>query len=59
VQFFDDNGEVTYYATYTAYNGFTILPQLIETKDFIKFKVITLNGQAIQNKGMALFPRKN
>jgi predicted GH43/DUF377 family glycosyl hydrolase len=58
VQFFDDNGEVTYYATYTAYNGFKILPQLIETKDFIKFKVITLNGQAIQNKGMALFPRK-
>jgi predicted GH43/DUF377 family glycosyl hydrolase len=58
VQFFDDNGEVTYYATYTAYNGFTILPQLIETKDFIKFRVITLNGKAIQNKGMALFPRK-
>jgi len=58
VQFFDDDGEVTYYATYTAYNGFTILPQLIETKDFVKFKVITLNGKAVQNKGMALFPRK-
>ena len=58
VQFFDDNREATYYATYTAYNGFTILPQLIETKDFIKFKVITLNGKAVQNKGMALFPRK-
>jgi predicted GH43/DUF377 family glycosyl hydrolase len=58
VQFFDDNGEVTYYATYTAYNGFTILPQLIETKDFLKFKVITLNGKAVKNKGMALFPRK-
>jgi predicted GH43/DUF377 family glycosyl hydrolase len=58
VQFFDDNGEVTYYATYTAYNGFNILPQLIETKDFIKFKVITLNGNAVKNKGMALFPRK-
>jgi len=58
VQFFDDNGETTYYATYTAYNGNTILPQLIETKDFIKFKVITLNGKAVKNKGMALFPRK-
>ncbi|MBW2645564.1 MAG: glycoside hydrolase family 130 protein [Deltaproteobacteria bacterium] len=58
VQFFDDNGEVTYYATYTAYNGFRILPQLIETKDFIKFKIMTLNGKAVQNKGMALFPRK-
>jgi len=58
VQFFDDNGEVTYYATYTAYSGNTILPQLIETKDFIKFNVITLNGKAVKNKGMALFPRK-
>ena len=58
VQFFDDNGEITYYATYTAYNGFKILPQLIETKDFIKFKIATLNGKAVQNKGMALFPRK-
>jgi predicted GH43/DUF377 family glycosyl hydrolase len=58
VRFVDDNGEVTYYATYTAYNGFNILPQLIETKDFIKFNVLTLNGKAVQNKGMALFPRK-
>jgi predicted GH43/DUF377 family glycosyl hydrolase len=48
----------TYYATYTAYNGHTILPQLIETKDFINFNIVTLNGKAIQNKGMALFPRK-
>jgi len=58
VQFFDENGARTYYATYTAYNGFKILPQLIETKDFINFKIITLNGEAVQNKGMALFPRK-
>jgi len=58
VQFIDDNDEVTYYATYTAYNGLRILPQLIETKDFVRFNVLTLNGKAIQNKGMALFPRK-
>ncbi len=58
VQFFNDDGEFTYYATYTAYNGITILPQLIETKDFIKFNILTLNGKAVQNKGMALFPRK-
>ena len=58
VQFFDDNGEVIYYATYTAYNGFDILPQMIITKDFIRFEIMTLNGKAIQNKGMALFPRK-
>ncbi|MDY6823521.1 MAG: glycoside hydrolase family 130 protein [Thermodesulfobacteriota bacterium] len=58
VQFFYDNGEIVYFATYTAYNGHTILPQLIETKDFITFNILTLNGQAVQNKGMALFPRK-
>ncbi len=58
VQFFNDNGEVVYFATYTAYNDITILPQLIETKDFIKFNILTLNGKAAQNKGMALFPRK-
>ncbi len=58
VQFFNDNGEIVYFATYTAYNGITILPQLIETKDFIKFNILTLNGKAVQNKGMALFPRK-
>ncbi len=58
VQFFNDNGEVVYFATYTAYNGITILPQLIETKDFIKFNISTLNGKAVKDKGMALFPRK-
>ena len=58
VQFFDNQQEGTYYATYTAYNGHTILPQLIETKDFINFNIVTLNGKAIKNKGMALFPRK-
>ena len=58
VKFIDDNGKVTYYATYTAYSGFNILPQLIETKDFIKFNILTLNGKAVENKGMALFPRK-
>ncbi len=58
VKFHDDDGEVTYYATYTAYNGVIILPQLLVTKDFVKFDIITLNGDAAQNKGMALFPRK-
>lgn len=48
----------TYYATYTAYDGKLILPQLLETEDFLHFKFITLNGPAVQNKGMALFPRK-
>jgi len=58
VRFVDDDGTVTYYATYTAYNGHDILPQLIETTDFLHFHVLTLNGDAVQNKGMALFPRR-
>lgn len=58
VRFTDDDGSVVYYATYTAYNGVTIIPQLIETHDFVTFRIITLNGKAVQNKGMALFPRK-
>ena len=58
VRFVDDDSTVTYYATYTAYNGLSILPQIIETKDFLTFKMITLNGEFSKNKGMALFPRK-
>ena len=53
-----DDGSSTYYATYTAYDGFSILPQLIETEDFVRFTISTLNGAAAQNKGMALFPRQ-
>ncbi len=50
--------EMTFYATYTAYNGFSILPQLLETKDFYRFKISTMMGEGSQNKGMALFPEK-
>lgn len=58
VRMMEDDGSVMYYATYTAYNGHAILPQLIETQDFLHFRVLTLSGTAVQNKGMALFPRK-
>ena len=58
VRFTDDDGDVTYYATYTAFDGFEILPQLIQTDDFVSFRISTLNGAAAQNKGMALFPRR-
>ncbi len=58
VRFVDDNGDVTYYATYTAYDGTEILPQLIETHDFVTFAISSLTGSAAKNKGMALFPRK-
>ena len=58
VRFVEDDGTVIYYATYTAYSSGIILPQLIETKDFISFKISTLNGKQAHGKGMALFPRK-
>ena len=58
VRFANDDGTFHYYATYTAYDGKLILPQFIETPDFLHFDFVTLNGPAVQNKGMALFPRK-
>ncbi|HEX9866965.1 MAG TPA: glycoside hydrolase family 130 protein [Acidimicrobiia bacterium] len=57
VRFTHDDGSVRYYATYTAYDGFQILPQLIETPDFLTFRIATLGGIRATNKGMALFPR--
>jgi beta-1,2-mannobiose phosphorylase / 1,2-beta-oligomannan phosphorylase len=58
VKFTDDDNEVIYYATYTAYNGVTILPKLLETKNFYRFKALPIHGEIARNKGMALFPRK-
>lgn len=58
VRFVEEDGGIIYYATYTAYNGREILPQLIETKDFHRFKISTFNGAMARNKGMALFPRR-
>ena len=55
---FVDGGETTFYATYTAYNGREIRSELIETKDFVSFRMRPLGGTAARNKGMALFPRK-
>jgi predicted GH43/DUF377 family glycosyl hydrolase len=57
VEFHDDDA-VRYYATYTAYDGKVILPQILETEDFLRFKASTLNGPEVRNKGLALFPRK-
>jgi predicted GH43/DUF377 family glycosyl hydrolase len=58
VQFYDDDGSCTYYATYTAYDGKVVIPQILETTDFVNFKITTLNGPEVKNKGLALFPRK-
>jgi predicted GH43/DUF377 family glycosyl hydrolase len=58
VRFLDDDGSIRYYATYTAFDGKVILPQILETDDFLRFKISTLNGPEVRNKGFALFPRK-
>jgi predicted GH43/DUF377 family glycosyl hydrolase len=58
VCFQKDDGSYVYYATFTAFDGKVILPELVETADFLRFRFITLNGPAAENKGMALFPRK-
>jgi predicted GH43/DUF377 family glycosyl hydrolase len=55
---FSDKGKTCYFGTYTAYNGRTIWPQLIETEDFRHFGIRPLHGKAASDKGMALFPEK-
>jgi predicted GH43/DUF377 family glycosyl hydrolase len=54
----NDDGTHIYYATFTAYDGRVVVPELVETSDFLRFRFITLNGPAAENKGMALFPKK-
>jgi predicted GH43/DUF377 family glycosyl hydrolase len=58
VRFKEEDGSYSYTATYTAYDGNVVLPQMVHTRDFEEFSVCTLNGPAIRNKGLALFPRK-
>src|SRR3954466_4347382 len=55
---FNDDGEKTFYATYTAYSGRAIRSELLATTDFQSFRMTPLHGAAARNKGMALFPRK-
>jgi predicted GH43/DUF377 family glycosyl hydrolase len=55
---FNDDGRKTFYATYTAYSGRAIRSELLETTDFRSFRMNSLGGSAVGNKGMALFPRK-
>ncbi len=58
VEFSEENGDSSYYATYTAYDGKKIQSQLLETKDFLRFMINKIFGSEARNKGMALFPRK-
>jgi predicted GH43/DUF377 family glycosyl hydrolase len=55
---FDDGGVKTFYATYTAYSGSAIRSELIETRNFLSFRMSPLTGTASRNKGMCLFPRR-
>lgn len=55
---FAADGQHTYYATYTAYSGRAIRSELLETRDFVSFRMSPLQGVAALNKGMALFPRR-
>jgi len=57
VRFVGDDGIATYFATYTAYDGLNVSPQLLRTDDFRTFTAHQLSGPAAKNKGMALFPR--
>ncbi|HEY5500256.1 MAG TPA: glycoside hydrolase family 130 protein [Bacteroidales bacterium] len=58
VRYSNEKGQIMYYATYTAYDGTTITPKMIETRDFYHFNIMPINGEIAHNKGMALFPRK-
>ncbi|NQT11799.1 MAG: glycosidase [Planctomycetes bacterium] len=59
VRFKEEDGTGVLYGTYTAYNGFHIIPQMIEVRgERDNINIHTLSGKFVQNKGMALFPRK-
>lgn len=58
VRFKEEDGSETYYATYSAYDGRRVLPQLIQTPDFSRFRIATMSGPMAHDKGLALFPRR-
>ena len=58
VAFTDEDSTTCYYGTYTAYDGYRILPMLMATQDFRDIAIHTLNGACAVNKGMALFPQR-
>jgi predicted GH43/DUF377 family glycosyl hydrolase len=58
VRFTDDDGNVSYLGTYTAFSGQSIRQELLRTTDFETFELNALRGDATANKGMALFPRR-
>ncbi|HEY4608913.1 MAG TPA: glycoside hydrolase family 130 protein [Ilumatobacteraceae bacterium] len=58
VPFRNDAGDVTFYGTYTAFDGVHIAQHMLETRDFQSFSMSPLGGNAAIGKGLALFPRQ-
>lgn len=58
VRFTNDDGSVTYFGTYTAFDRSNISQQLLQTDDFATFTSSPIAGAAALGKGLALFPRK-
>ena len=58
VRFTDDDGNITYFGTYTAFSGSAIRQEILRTTDFKTFELTALRGNAATGKGMALFPRR-
>lgn len=57
VRFEDPDGPTRFFGTYTAFNGVSILPQILEIVPHEHSTVHTLHGKFARNKGMALFPQ--
>jgi predicted GH43/DUF377 family glycosyl hydrolase len=55
VRFVDDDGTITYYGTCTAFDGYRVLPQLIETRDFLGSACIRSTAPARRTKAWRFF----
>ena len=58
VRFVDDDGQITYYGTYTAFDGMNARSEMLVGSDFRSWETRQLAGDAVGGKGMALFPRR-
>ena len=58
VRFVEENGDVEYLGTYTAFDGRDARSEMLRATGFKTFEMRPLTGSAAAAKGMALFPRK-
>ena len=58
VRFVEEDGDIRYYGTYTAFDGASARSELLTAHDFRTFEMRPLKGSAAASKGMALFPRR-